>query len=124
VTVPRIGFPAAGAIVLLLLLSSTSGCYSNREHTFERTAPLERITAIRTRSGDEIPFATTGATIRNDTLFAVGRAGPVNIPVDSVAGMETSELSAPRTLGLAVGITATALAVAIVVALSSPDFGP
>lgn len=91
---------------------------------FERTGPLERITAIRTRSGEEIPFATTGATIRNDTLFAVGRAGPVNIPVDSVAGMETSQLSASRTVALALGIGATALALAIVVSLSNLTFGP
>jgi hypothetical protein len=123
-TIPRIGLARVGAIALFLLLSSTDGCYSNREHVFDRTAPLERITAIRTRSGEEIPFATTGATVRNDTLFAVGRAGPVNILVDSVSGMETSQLSTSRTVALGLGIAATALAFAIVATLSNLDFPP
>jgi hypothetical protein len=98
--------------LILLLTPSLAGCGVTQRIPFDRTAPLERTTGITTRSGYRIHFARSGASLSNDTVRAIGDAGPVVVPADSIAEVWHRKLSGGRTVGLVVGLGAVAAFIA------------
>ncbi len=94
-----------GTLALLLLLApSLAGCMSTQRIPFGNTAGLDRVTGVTTRSGREIRFYEPGATITNDTLYAVDRNGQLILPTDSIAQLWKPKLAVGRTLALAGGL--------------------
>lgn len=71
------------------------------------------------RSGKDISFSVPGASITNDTMYAVGRAEQVLIPTDSIAAVSRYKFSAGRTVGLVVGVAAGAFAVILLALVHS-----
>jgi hypothetical protein len=95
----------------LILEFSTAGCYTRQYQRLSPDVALDEVDGIRTRSGEEIRLAVDGATIRNDTLFATGLAGPLKVPTDSIARVAQRKFSIRNTAGLIV-LSATAAAAA------------
>jgi hypothetical protein len=113
---------AAGAIVVLIFLSPGIGACSSTQHAlFDNGAALNHATGVTTRSGTDVSFSKPGASISNDTLYAVGRQGQLVIPTDSIATVSRRKFSTIRTVGLMGGLFAGALLVAFI-ALASSDF--
>lgn len=108
------------AVMLPLFLAPTvSGCMSVQRTQYNPDASLREITGVTTRSGTKIPFASPGASITNDTLYAIGPQGQVIIPADSVAQVWNHKFSPGRTVGAVAGLTAgVAAALLIAVAVS------
>lgn len=107
---------------LVILIPLLASCYGTRHIPFNGSTGLENTTGVTLRSGAEIVFVTTGATIANDTLHAITRHDHIAIPTDSIAEISVRKLSPLRTGALVVGVTAaTALALlfAFVSALGS-----
>ena len=66
---------------------------STQHIPFNNTAKLDRITGVTTRSGREIPFFEPGASVTNDTLYAVDRRGQLILLTDSIrTGLESEVL--------------------------------
>ena len=112
--------PSHRARALLVLVASIStGCYATGHSRLDRGDALDRATGVTTLSGKEIPFATTGATIRNDTLFADGHRGQVMLPVDSIALVSSRHFSTERTIALGGGLTAVAILASFILGATS-----
>jgi len=103
--------PLGTLALLLLLASSIAGCMSTQRIPFDNSARLDRITGVTTRSGREIPFFESGASITNDTLYAVDRHGQLILPTDSIARVWNRKFSAVRTVGLVAGLGLVAASV-------------
>jgi hypothetical protein len=82
-------------------------------------AGLEVATGVITRSGTYIEFSTTGARIRNDTLYSIARYDGVAVPVDSIAQITQRKFSVRNTAGLAVGVGAVAFVVLLFASLGN-----
>jgi hypothetical protein len=106
---------------LVILAPSIAGCSSTQHIPFDRTVALDHVTGVSTRSGRQISFSMPGASVTNDTMYAVGRTGQVIIPTDSIAAVSKYKFSAVRTAGLVVGIAAGAFAV-FLIALAHSGF--
>jgi hypothetical protein len=110
------------AALALSLVSSISACTSIHHGKFERTAPLDRVVGVTTSAGKEIVFAERGATVAEDTLYAMGRKGQLRVPADSISRTATRKFSVVRTIAL-VGVTVF-MASAIAVFSSGLDISP
>lgn len=110
-----------GTLALLLLLAPTvAGCVTTRHAPFNGNATgLERATGVTMRSGRAIQFLQPGASITNDTMYAVGPTGQLLVPSDSISGVSFRRVSAGRTAGLVLGL---AIIGAAIIAISSFDF--
>jgi hypothetical protein len=114
-----------GTLALLLLLApSIAGCMSTQRIPFDNTARLDRITGVTTRSGREIPLFEPGASITNDTLYAVDRHGQLILPTDSIARVWNRKFSAVRTVGLVGGLALVGAAIAGFSAVGNIKFFP
>lgn len=113
--------PLRARVVLVLLASINTGCYATGHSRLGRGDELDRVTGVTTLSGKEISFATTGATIRNDTLFAVGHRGQVKVPVDSIALVSSRHFSTERTLALGGSLAAVGVLALFVVSSTNWD---
>jgi hypothetical protein len=115
-----------GTLALLLLLApSLAGCSSTQRIPFSSTARLDRLTGVTTRSGRDIRFYVPGATVTNDTLYAVDRAGQLILPTDSIAQLWKPKLSVGRTLALVGGVAVVTVGVAGAIAFGNGSFfGP
>jgi hypothetical protein len=102
-----------------ILASSIVGCYSVQHRSFDNGAQFQDASGVTTRSGKEIPFALSSASMKDDTLYALGEKGPLKMPADSISRISKRKLSAPRTIALAGGIGAVALVALIAASLSS-----
>jgi hypothetical protein len=112
-----------GTLALLLLLAPlVAGCTSTQRIPFSSTARLDRLTGVTTRSGRDIRFYLPGATITNDTLYAVDRGGQLILPTDSIAEVWKPKFAAGRTLALVGGVGVVTLGVAVGIALGSMSF--
>ena len=107
-----------GNVALLLVLAPTiAGCMTTRRTAFhDNTVGLDRITGVTMSSGREIKFSEPGASITNDTMYAVGRQGQLLLPTDSIAGVSVRKVSAGRTVGL---VAALAVVGIVIIAVSS-----
>lgn len=94
--------------LLLLLAPSIAGCMSTQRIPYSNIAGLNRVTGVTTLSGSEIPFAKRGASVANDTLYAVGRRGQLTLPSDSIAQVWTRKFSLVRTLEIVGGFLVAA----------------
>ncbi|HSU92440.1 MAG TPA: hypothetical protein VLI43_01940 [Gemmatimonadaceae bacterium] len=105
--------PISTFALLLLLAPSITGCMTTRQAPFKNgPVGLERITGVTTRSGREIPFRLPGASIVNDTMYAVGSKGEVSLPSDSIARVWSRKTSATRTAGLIAALAIIGIVVA------------
>ena len=105
--------PVSTFAVLLLLAPSISGCMATQQTYFtNKTVGLDRVTGITTRSGKEIRFRLPGASIVNDTMYAVGANGEMILPTDSIAQVWNQHTSAARTVGLVAGLALVGIAIA------------
>jgi hypothetical protein len=102
-TLRMLGLVALGALNV--------GCYATQHVPLGNGAGLDNATGVITRSGTYIEFATTGATMTNDTLYATGQYERVSVPVDSIAEITQRKLSVRNTAGLVVGVGAVAFVV-------------
>jgi hypothetical protein len=107
--------------MLVTLAPSIAGCVSTQHIPFDSTVALDRAAGVSMRSGKEIAFSMPGASISNDTMYALGRTGKVIIPTDSIAAVSKKKFSAVRTVGLVVGVAAGAFVV-FLIALSHSGF--
>jgi hypothetical protein len=106
----------------LALTLSDSGCYATHHQRLDPTASLDSVTGITTRSGNEILFAKPGATITNDTLFAIGTVGPLKVPTDSIAQVTSHGFSRGGSL-VVLGAFGAAALVAVYLALANAHNG-
>ncbi|MDB4915262.1 MAG: hypothetical protein JWM95_2906, partial [Gemmatimonadetes bacterium] len=98
-----------GALALLLLLApSIAGCSSIQRTPFDNGVALDRVTGVTMRSGSNTPFAARGASISNDTLYALGSQGQLKLPADSVTQVWHRRFSPGRTVGLVAGLSLVA----------------
>jgi len=107
--------------IALTLASSMASCTSLRHREFDSRAPLADVSGVTTRSGSEIPFAKSSASIVNDTLYAFGETGPLKVPTDSIAQLSKRQFSPWRTLALVGGIGVAAFTALVVAAVSLID---
>jgi len=115
--------PASTIALLLILAPSITGCMTTQHTVFNANAvKLDRTTGITTRSGRDIRFRLAGASIVNDTLYAVGQAGEVSLPTDSIAQLWSRKTSPVRTVGLLGGLTVVGLAIVAAVSLNNFNF--
>jgi len=111
----RTGRRAASTFATLVILApSVAGCASTQHVPFDNAAALDRITGVSMRSGREISFAKPGASVTNDTMYALGRTGQIVIPTDSIARVSKRKFSTARTVGLVVGVAGGALVVLLI----------
>jgi hypothetical protein len=112
------------AVLLTLALSST-GCLTTRQTSFsDKAVRLERVTGVTTRSGRDIRFRLPGASIVNDTMYAVGDKGEMSLPTDSIARVWDQHTSTGRTVGLLAGLAVFGIAIAAVISVgNSIDLG-
>jgi hypothetical protein len=108
--------------IALLLASSIVSCTSLHHRPFDSNADLDDISGVTTRSGTEIPFAKSSASIRNDTLYALGERGPLKMPTDSIARVSKRKVSVWRTAALSAGIGAAAIVALGVAFWTTLDF--
>ena len=80
------------AIASTLLLLAAA-CYTTHHWTLVPNTSLDSVTSITTLTGAEIKLATPGATIVRDTMFAAGTVGPLRIPTDSIAQLNSHGFS-------------------------------
>jgi hypothetical protein len=122
-------FPTArrplGTFALLLVLApSITGCMTTRQTTFNNsTVGLERVTGATTRSGREIRFRLPGASIVNDTMYAVGEKGEITLPTASIARVWDRHTSPVRTVALVAGLAVVGIAIAGAISFSN-NFHP
>lgn len=105
--------PVGTFALLLILAPSITGCMTTRQTYFaDNTVALDRVTGITTRSGRAIRFRLPGASIVNDTMYAVGPDAEMILPVDSIAQVWDRHTSAARTIGLVAGLAIVGIAIA------------
>ena len=92
----------------MVLAPIMAGCYATQHIPLRGGAELENATGVTTNAGAQIEFATTGATITRDTLYAMGRHERVALPANSIALISVRRFSPRDTAGLAVGVGAVA----------------
>ena len=110
--------PVGTFALLLLLAPSIAGCMTTRQTPFNNNAVrLERIIGVTMRSGREIRFWQPGASITNDTLYAVGPQGQLILPTDSIARVWDRKLAPVRTVGLVAGLAVVGIAIVGIIAL-------
>ena len=89
------------------------------------TAKLDHLTGLTTRSGRDVKFYVPGATVTNDTLYAVDRGGQLILPTDSIAELWKPKFAVGRTLALVGGAAVVTAGVAGAIAFgNSCCFGP
>lgn len=93
-------------LLMVFLAPLVAGCYGTHHVPFNGSTGLENATGVTTRSGEEIEFMATGATIANDTLHAVTKHDHIAIPTDSIARISERSFSPLRTGGLVIGVAA------------------
>lgn len=108
--------PVAAFALFLVLAPTLAGCRSVERVPFNSTARMDQTVGITMRSGQKIAFDPKGASIRNDTLYGVSREGEVRVPVpiDSIAEVWRSKVSAGRTVGLVLGMAAGLVVIAAI----------
>ena len=109
-----------GRILLTVCVASiVAGCMGTHHVPFNSGAALEKATGVTTRAGAEIRFGTTGATITNDTLHAVGIHGQVSLPADSIERISIEKFDPRRTGALVIGVGCVAFVTLLLVSLNS-----
>jgi hypothetical protein len=112
VLIAALGVTAVRRRVLIVLLAPfVAGCFATAQAPLSRRTDLAKANGVTTRSGYRIDFAVDGATIANDTLRAVGQAGTIAIPTDSIAQISERRFSTRNTVGLAAGVGAAGFVV-------------
>lgn len=105
--------PVSTFALVLLLAPSVTGCMTTRRTPFNNNAvKLDRIVGVTTRSGWEIRFRLPGASIVNDTMYAVGAQAEVTLPMDSISQVWERKTSPVRTVGLVAWFAVVGIAVA------------
>jgi hypothetical protein len=109
-----------GRIVLIVCVASiVAGCMGTHHVPLNSGAALEKATGVTTRAGVEIQFGTTGATITNDTLHAVGIHGQVSLPADSIERISIEKFDPRRTGALVIGVAFVAFVTLLFISLNS-----
>jgi len=113
--------PVAALALFLVLAPTIAGCRSVERIPFNSTSRMDQTVGVTMRSGQKIAFDPKGASVRNDTLYGVSRKGQVmvSIPVDSIANVWRSKVSAGRTAGLVLGMAA---GLAVIAAIEGAAF--
>lgn len=112
-----------GTLALVLLLApSLAACTTTQRIPFSSRAGLDRLTGVTTRSGRDIKFLVPGATITNDTLYAVDRGGQLILPTDSIAQLWKPKFAVGRTLALVGGAAVVTAGVAGAIAFGEMNF--
>ena len=114
--------PLGTFALLLLLAPSLTACTTTQRIPYGSTAKLDHLTGLTTRSGRDVKFYVPGATVTNDTLYAVDRGGQLIVPTDSIAELWKPKFSVGRTLALVGGAAVVAAGVAGAIALKSMSF--
>ncbi len=109
-------------LALILSLSPTiTGCMGTTQLPLDASTDLTRVTGVISRSGTHTVFASPGATITNDTLYAIGKNGQLLLPVDSIATVRKPATSIGRSVALAFGLVAGGVA-ACAIAFANSGF--
>ena len=120
-------FPrSAGRYLMLLAVAfSVGACMATQHVALGPQTDLNGASGITTQSGRTISFTKPGASVVNDTLYAVASAGQLIMPTDSIATVSRKKFSATRTVGLVGGVFTGLLLVALIgVATSGIGLSP
>jgi hypothetical protein len=110
-------------LILPLLVVSITACMTTRQAPFVNdTVGLDRITGVSMRSGQQIPFRERGASITNDSLYAVGAQGQMVLPTNDISRVWTRKVSPVRTAGLVTGVVVSLLGIVAAIALQGNIF--
>jgi hypothetical protein len=114
--------PLSTLALILLLTPSIAGCSSTQRVQFNSVAPLNHATGVTMLSGSNISFRESGASVSNDTLYALGLQGQLKVPADSIAQIRSRKFSPGRTVGLLAGLALAGTFIAGAIAFDNSSF--
>lgn len=123
--------PVAAALCITLLLQQIA-CYSTGRHEVApsrlRSQTYERILGVTTKRGELVRFDLVGspAVLRNDSIFATVRRAAYIVALTDVdrVWIERRQVSAGRTIGAVVGVTAGVVVVVAIIILATKESCP
>jgi hypothetical protein len=124
--------PQQGTAILLtaVLLFLSSGCTVNKVQKLNVSQvpqpQQEHLVGITTKTGNEVEFDPPGGAMNRDTIDAKVKNAPYSIAMQDVQRLwvERRGVSAPRTIGLSVGIAAAAFGTLIAIVLATKQSCP
>ena len=128
----RLQTPQQGISILLtaVLFFLNSGCMVNKVQKLNVSQVAqpqqEHLVGITTKTGTEVGFDPPGGTMNRDTIEAKVRSAPYSITLQDVQRLwvQRRGVSAPRTIGLSVGIAAAAFGTFIAIVLATKQSCP
>lgn len=88
------------------LCAALAGCVVRQEVGLQNNPQPERVSAVTTRDGRTVTFATPGMRVEGDTLYAAGQGEQIRIPLDSVQHVWTTKTHRARTALAIAGVAA------------------
>lgn len=124
--------PQQGIAILLtaVLLFLNGGCTVNKVHKLNVSQVAqpqqEHLVGITTKTGAEVGFDPPGGTMNRDTIEAKVKSAPYSIAMQDVQRLwvERRGVSAPRTIGLSVGIALAAFGTFILILAATKQSCP
>ena len=124
--------PQQGIAILLtaVLFVLNSGCMVNKVQKLNVSQvpqpQQEHLVGITTKTGTEVGFDPPGGTMNRDTIEAKVKSAPYSVAMQDVQRLwvERRGVSAPRTIGLSVGIAAVAFGTFIAIVLATKQSCP
>jgi hypothetical protein len=129
-TIIRTPQQSVALLVTAVLLFLNSGCMVNKVQKLTvrqvKQPNQEHLVGVTTKTGSEIGFDPPGGTINRDTIEAKVNNVPYSVAMQDVQRLwvERRGVSAPRTIGLTVGIAAVAFGTLIAVVLATKQSCP
>jgi len=128
----RFRTPQQGTSILLtaILFFLNSGCMVNKVQKLNVSQVAqpqqEHLVGITTKTGAEVGFDLPGGTMNRETIEAKVKSVPYSIAMQDVQRLwvERRGVSAPRTIGLSVGIAAAAFGTLIAIVLATKQSCP
>jgi hypothetical protein len=118
------------AILVTAVLLFNSGCMVNKVQKLNvsqvQQPQQEHLVGVTTKAGAEVGFDPPGGTLNRETIEAKVKSVPYSIAMQDVQRLwvERRGVSAPRTIGLTVGIAAAAFGTLVAVVLATKQSCP
>jgi hypothetical protein len=129
-SIPELRRQATALLVSAVLAFLNTGCMVQKTQKLSVSKvpqpQQEHLVGVTTTAGDEVGFDPPGGKVNGDAIEATVRSKPYAIALKDVQRLwvERRGVSAPRTIGLTVGIAAAALGTLIVIALATKQSCP
>jgi hypothetical protein len=122
--------PLTAILLTTVLFFFSTGCRVNKVQKLDvsqvKQPQQERLVGITTKTGTEVKFDPQGGTIAQDKIEARVKGAPYTIAMQDVQRLwvERQGTSAPRTIGLTVGIAVVAFAALVAIAAATKQSCP